>query len=344
MSPDPNPTTALRSDLDRLDVEIRKLVAERDRVATEVMRKKKTAPYDPVREHEIAGKDEALWLPLLRRVRTAEGARLRSASAKPGAFPENGFFLVAGPCAVDAHLEETVGALAAMGVSWIRAGAWKPRTFPWSYQGSGFDGLRRLRDAADAHGQKIVSEVVSESDAERAAALLDVVQVGARNCQNFALLKVLADLGRPVVLKRGPACTVEEWLGAAAYLDGSVPVTLCERGVRGFDPCFRNLLDLAGALLAKRLGGYQTIVDPSHGTGIAGLVGPMVQAARACGLDGAILEVHAEPRSSPSDADQALELAELRTLIRDLALPAPALPAPPVRIPARTTTGMRRVR
>lgn len=318
MSPVPSPTPRMRLELDRLDADIRKLVAERDRIATELLRIKETAPYDPVREHEIAGQDEALWLPLLRRVRTAEGARSHSPVRKPGAFSDSDFVLAAGPCAVDAHLEETVASLAGMGISWIRAGAWKPRTFPWSFQGLGFEGLRRLRDAADRDGLRIVSEVVSEADAEQAVELLDVVQVGARNCQNFALLKVLADLGRPVLLKRGPACTIEEWLGAAAYLDGRVPVTLCERGVRGFDPCFRNLLDIAGALLAKRLGGYQTIVDPSHGTGVAGLVGPMVLAAQACGLDGAIVEVHADPRSSPSDADQALRLDEMRDLVRQV--------------------------
>jgi 3-deoxy-7-phosphoheptulonate synthase len=122
-----------------------------------------------------------------------------------------------------------------------------------------------------------------------------------------------------VLLKRGPACTVEEWLGAAAYLDGHVPVSLCERGVRGFDPCFRNLLDLPGAVLARRLGGFQTLVDPSHGTGIAGLVAPMVLAARAAGLDGALVEMHVAPRESPSDGEQALRVEELRELVRALA-------------------------
>lgn len=322
MSPSPNLKSELRREIDRLDADIRSLVAERDRLATELLRNKRTAPYDPVREQEIAGENEALWLPLLRRVRTAEGARLRSAASKPGAFPGKDFLLIAGPCAVDAHLEETAAALAGMGLSWIRAGAWKPRTFPWSFQGLGFEGLKRLRDVADHHGLRIVSEVVSETDAEKAAGILDVVQVGARNCQNFSLLRVLAGLGCPVLLKRGPACTVEEWLGAAAYLDGRVPLTLCERGVRGFDPCFRNLLDLAGALLAKRLGGYQTIVDPSHGTGVAGLVGPMIRAAQACGLDGAILEVHAHPQDSPSDADQALSLEEMRLLVAQAHAPA----------------------
>jgi 3-deoxy-7-phosphoheptulonate synthase len=235
-----------------------------------------------------------------------------------GAFPAEGFFVVAGPCAVDAHLEATVAELASIGIEWVRAGAWKPRTFPWSFQGAGFEGLKNLREVADRYRVKIVSEVLSEIDAERAVPLIDVVQVGARNCQNFALLKLLAGLGRPVLLKRGAACTVEEWLGAAAYLEGRVPVTLCERGVRSFDPAFRNLLDLPGALLAKRLGGYQTIIDPSHGTGMPALVGPMVHAARACGLDGAILEVHADPHDSASDGDQALRLSELRDLMAEL--------------------------
>lgn len=318
MNPTDMTTADMRSALDRLDTDITRLVAERDDLATRLLRTKSSAPYDPRREYEIAQKNEAFWLPLLRRVRTAEGARLPRAAPKPGAFPAGGFVMVVGPCAVDVHLEETLAAIADLGLTWVRAGAWKPRTFPWSFQGLGLDGLRRLRDVADRHGLKVVSEIVSERDVEAAVPLVDVVQVGARNCQNFTLLRLLAGAGKPVLLKRGAACTVEEWLGAAAYLDGHVPVTLCERGIRGFDPCFRNLLDLAGAVLAKRLGGFQTIVDPSHGTGIAGLVAPMVHAARACGLDGALVEVHACPESSPSDADQALRLQELRSLLLDL--------------------------
>jgi 3-deoxy-7-phosphoheptulonate synthase len=255
----------------------------------------------------------------LRRVRTAEGARSRAASTKPGAFPDDAFTLIAGPCSVDEHLEATVEGIAAHGVRWLRAGAWKPRTFPWSFQGEGLPALRRLRECADRFEMKVVSEVMSELDAHAAVELVDVVQVGARNAQNYALLKMLAGLEKPVLLKRGASSTIEEWLGAAAYLDGRVPVTLCERGLRGFDPCFRNLLDLAGAVLARRLGGFQTIIDPSHGTGIAGLVGPMVHAARAAGLDGAIVEAHACPEKSASDADQALELDELGQLMNELA-------------------------
>jgi 3-deoxy-7-phosphoheptulonate synthase len=209
----------------------------------------------------------------------------------------------------------------------VRAGAWKPRTFPWSFQGEGLPALRRLRDCADRLKLKVVSEVLSEVDAPAAVELVDVVQVGARNAQNFALIKQLASLGKPVLLKRGPSCTIEEWLGAAAYLDGHVPVTLCERGVRGFDPCFRNLLDLAGAVLARQLGGFQTLVDPSHGTGIAGLVAPMVLAARAAGLDGALVEMHVAPHESPSDGDQALRVDELRALADALAPARPGLPA-----------------
>jgi len=308
----------LRQTLDGLDGEIADLVSKRDAIAAKLIRQKGTAPYDPKREHEIAKRDEALWLPLLRRVRTAEGARLSEQPMKPGAFPDDSFVMIAGPCSVDEHLEATVAGIAEHGVRWLRAGAWKPRTFPWSFQGEGLPALRRLRAVADRFGMKVVSEVMSELDAHAAVELVDVVQVGARNAQNYALLKMLAGLGKPVLLKRGPSATIEEWLGAAAYLDGRVPVTLCERGVRGFDPCFRNLLDLAGAVLAKRLGGFQTIIDPSHGTGIAGLVAPMVHAARAAGLDGAILEAHACPEKSLSDADQALEIAELGRLMSDL--------------------------
>ncbi len=313
MAEDPKLSEA-RAALDRIDGEIQDLVRERDALTRSLIRSKGKPPYDPHREHEIACEDQALWLPILRRVRTAEGARLKQAQTKPGAFPKDSFVLIAGPCSVDDHLEETLTFLAERGVRWVRAGAWKPRTFPWSFQGRGLGGLEHLRATADRMGLKVVSEIVSEADAPAAVPLLDVAQVGARNCQNFALLKRLSTLGKPVLLKRGPACTVEEWLGAAAYLDGHVPVTLCERGVRGFDPCFRNLFDLAGALLARRLGGFQVIVDPSHGTGIAGLVTPLVLAARAAGLDGAMVETHASPENSPSDAEQALSLAEFAEL------------------------------
>jgi 3-deoxy-7-phosphoheptulonate synthase len=319
MTQDELDTGKLRKLLDGLDGEIGRLVAKRDSIAADLIRRKGKPPYDPAREHEIAGHDSALWLPLLRRVRTAEGARLTLSAPKPGAFQSQGFTLIAGPCSVDERLEENLEAVAKTGLGWVRAGAWKPRTFPWSFQGEGLPALRRLRACADRLGLKVVSEVLSEVDAPAAVELVDVVQVGARNAQNFALLKQLASLGKPVLLKRGPACTIEEWLGAAAYLDGHVPVSLCERGVRGFDPCFRNLLDLPGAVLARQLGGFQTLIDPSHGTGIAGLVAPMVLAARAAGLDGALVEMHVSPRESPSDGDQALRVDELNALTRALA-------------------------
>jgi len=309
----------LRKVLDGLDEDITRLIARRDAVASDLIRHKDAPPYDPERENQIAGRDEALWLPLLRRVRTAEGARLQQGHPKPGAFPDGQFTLIAGPCAVDDHLDANLQAVANCGLHWVRAGAWKPRTFPWSFQGEGLPGLKRLRAGADRHGFQVVSEVLSEIDAPAAVELVDVVQVGARNAQNFALLKCLAQLGKPVLLKRGPACTIEEWLGAAAYLDGRVPLTLCERGVRGFDPCLRNLLDLPGAVLARRMGGFQMLIDPSHGTGVAGLVSPMVLAARAAGLDGALVEVHVAPRESLSDGDQALRVEELAGLVRELA-------------------------
>ena len=323
MEDPPKEIARTRKALDELDSRLADLVAERDEIVRELIRHKGSAPYDPEREQQIAGADEALWLPLLRRMRISEGARVLDIKSEPGAFPADEFTLIAGPCSVDEHLEETLDGLVEAGVRWARAGAWKPRTFPWSFQGSGMDGLRRLRAAADARGLRVVSEIVSERDAAEAAELVDVVQVGARNCQNFALLKTLATLGQPVLLKRGPAATIEEWLGAAEYLHGRVPVTLCERGVRGFDPCLRNTLDLAGALLARRLSGFQVIVDPSHGTGIAGLVAPLVLAAHAAGLDGAMVEAHACPPESPSDAEQALTVGELDQLCGQLRATAP---------------------
>jgi 3-deoxy-7-phosphoheptulonate synthase len=339
--PKPAEIAARRTALDDLDAQIRNLVTERDGIARELIKSKKGAPYDPVREEEIAGRDTELWLPILRRVRTAEGARIARAQSKPGAFPEKGFVMIAGPCAVDEQLDENLELVASAGIRWARAGAWKPRTFPWSFQGRGAQGLRELRDAADRHGLKIVSEVVSEADVPVAAELVDVMQVGARNCQNFALLKRLAVLGKPVLLKRGASCTVEEWLGAASYLEGRTPVTLCERGVRSFDPCFRNLLDIPGAVLAQRLGGYQMLVDPSHGTGIAGLIVPLVLAARAAGLDGAMIEVHVKPDRSPSDGEQALRPEELKELMTSLETAPPGGPDMRIRVEGGTAAAPR---
>src|SRR6188508_383858 len=137
--------TSKRTALDALDAKLQQLIAERDAVARELIKGKKGAPYDPVREEQIAGRDPELWLPILRRVRTAEGARIPRAASKPGAFRESGFTMIAGPCAVDEHLEENLDLVASCGVRWARAGAWKPRTFPWSFQGRGAAGAKDLR-------------------------------------------------------------------------------------------------------------------------------------------------------------------------------------------------------
>lgn len=233
------------------------------------------------------------------------------------------FVVMAGPCAVESRgqLLAVAEAVAAAGAGVLRGGAFKPRTSPKSFQGLGVEGLSLLREAAVATGLPVVTEVLDPRDVDLVGETAAMLQVGSRNMQNFPLLREVGRRGLPVLLKRGAAATLDELVQAAEYVlqEGNERVALCERGVRGFDPCLRNLLDLPGALLARRLGGFQTLVDPSHGTGVAGLVAPMALAARAAGLDGALVEAHVSPKDSLSDGDQALRPEELEELVRALA-------------------------
>jgi len=231
------------------------------------------------------------------------------------------FVVMAGPCAVEdgAQIADAAAAVAGAGCPVLRGGAFKPRTSPYSFQGLGAAGVRLLRDAAAAHGLAVVTEVLEPADlpALEGVALL---QIGARNMQNFALLKALGRLRRPVLLKRGPAATIEEWLLAAEYLldGGNEQVILCERGIRGFDPATRNTLDLAAVVIAKQRTHLPVIVDPSHATGRRELVIPLSLAAATAGADGLLVEVHPRPAEALSDGAQALLPAELGELMRRL--------------------------
>jgi len=231
------------------------------------------------------------------------------------------FVVMAGPCAVEdaAQIADASAAVANAGCPVLRGGAFKPRTSPYSFQGLGAAGVRLLLEAAAAHGLAVVTEVLepAELPALEGVALL---QIGARNMQNFALLKALARLRRPVLLKRGPAATIEEWLLAAEYLldGGNDQVILCERGIRGFEPSTRNTLDLAAVVIAKQRTHLPVIVDPSHATGRRELVIPLSLAAAAAGADGLLVEVHPRPAEALSDGAQALLPAELDELMRRL--------------------------
>jgi 3-deoxy-7-phosphoheptulonate synthase len=226
--------------------------------------------------------------------------------------------LMAGPCSVETEtqIHEAAHFAAQAGARLLRGGAFKPRTSPYSFDGLGVSALRWLRAAATAHGLGVVTEVMSEQDVETVAPFADLIQVGSRNMQNFALLRVVGQLGSPVLLKRGMAASVEEWLLAGEHLlhAGSSGVIFCERGIQSFDPSTRYLLDLAAVALLKQVYQQPVIVDPSHGVGRRDLVATMGRAALTAGADGLIVEMHPEPEVAQSDGPQALSPQELMAL------------------------------
>ena len=218
--------------------------------------------------------------------------------------------VIAGPCSVESRdqVTKTAFAVKASGASILRGGAYKPRTSPHDFQGLGVEGLKLLRSAGDEAGLPVVTEIMSEDDVDVVCDHADMLQVGARNMQNFALLKKLARVRRPVLLKRGPSATVKEWLSAADYLlqGGNEDVVLCERGIRSFDSSLRNTLDLAAVALLKEMTHLPVVVDPSHATGRRSIIGSCSRAAIAIGADGVIVEVHPDPDNAWSDGAQSL--------------------------------------
>ncbi len=230
--------------------------------------------------------------------------------------------VIAGPCSVEseAQIIESARAVRAAGASMLRGGAFKPRTSPYSFQGLGQEGLRLLAKAREETGLPVVTEVLDPADLPLVAEHADMLQIGARNMQNYSLLRQAARAGRPVLLKRGPGATLEEWLHAAEYLlaEGNEGVVLCERGIRSFETYTRYTLDLPSALAAKQRTHLPVIADPSHGTGRRELVAPMSRASLAAGLDGLMLEVHPSPDSALSDAAQTLSTEEFQGLMASL--------------------------
>ena len=231
-------------------------------------------------------------------------------------------WIVAGPCSIEnaeMFLESARGVKAAGGHA-LRGGAFKPRTSPYSFQGLRHDGLRILQAVRAETGLPIVSEVLSEADLDAVADVADVIQIGARNMQNFSLLSEVGQLRRPVLLKRGMSSTIEEWLLSAEYIlsQGNYDVILCERGIRTFEPYTRNTLDLNAVPLIRELSHLPVIVDPSHGTGRRSLVIAMALAAVAAGAHGVIVEVHPHPEMALSDGAQSLTVDGFRTLMQQL--------------------------
>lgn len=291
----------------------------------------------PGASHELA--DRARCLPGVTRVvfplRGSPLAEWRNFAAdtavdvKSAAIGGREFTVMAGPCAVESReqLKDSAAAAWAGGATILRGGAFKPRTSPYSFQGTQWDGIKMLADAGQAVGLPVVSEVVDPRDVQQMAEYVDMLQIGTRNAQNYALL---AEVGRarvPVLLKRGFCCNVDEWLGAAEYIleQGNSAVVMCERGIRTFEAATRFTLDLAAIPVIKRRSHLPVVVDPSHSTGNRDLVTPMALAAAAAGADGLLIDVHTDAPNAKCDADQALSAADFHGLMDRLRLIMPGL-------------------
>lgn len=241
----------------------------------------------------------------------------------------NSITVIAGPCAVESRDQLLTAArqVKNAGGHIIRGGAFKPRTSPYSFQGLEEEGLNILREASLETGLPVVTEVIDEHSLQLALNYVDIIQIGARNMQNFRLLKAAGQTDIPILLKRGMSATIEEWLMAAEYImsEGNGNVILCERGIRTFETSTRNTLDLSAVPMVKRLSHLPIIVDPSHATGDRGLVLPMSLAAIASGADGLIIEMHPEPAKALSDGPQSLTPEELHNVMAQLHNIVPAL-------------------
>ena len=234
----------------------------------------------------------------------------------------NELTVIAGPCAVEteAQMEELAKAISELGIRYIRGGAYKPRTSPYAFQGLGVNGLRLLKQVSEKYNLKIVTEVLDTSLIEAVYPYADVLQVGSRNMMNYQFLKELGKLDKPVMLKRGMAATVSEWLLSAEYIlkGGNEKVILCERGIRTFDPLVRNTMDIAAISLAKQMSHLPVIADPSQGTGRRSLIRPMSLAAIAAGADGLMIEVHNDPDEALSDGAQSIYINQLKALMPEV--------------------------
>src|SRR5215469_10414896 len=234
----------------------------------------------------------------------------------------NEFVVMAGPCAVESEsqLMQTAEAVARAGARVLRGGAYKPRSSPYAFQGLGVEGLKLLRKASEATGLAIITEVMSEEDVDLIAEYADVMQVGTRSMENYALLEALGGCGRPVLLKRGLTATLEELLRSAQVIAmaGNPQIILCERGIRTFETATRNTLDIAAVPVLKTVSHLPVIVDPSHAAGVRSLVPILSRAAAVVGADGLLVEVHPTPENAMSDGNQSLSSSEFRRMMADL--------------------------
>ena len=239
------------------------------------------------------------------------------------------FVTMAGPCSVEteSQIMATAKHVRRMGARVLRGGAFKPRSSPYTFQGLGEPGLKLMRAAADRNGLLVVSEVMDPSQIQLLLPYVDMLQVGARNMQNYHLLRALGEVRKPVLLKRGLSATIEELLLSAEYIlaGGNYQVVLCERGIRTFETYTRNTLDIAAIPVIKKLSHLPIIADPSHGTGLRDKVAPMARAAVAAGADGLIVEVHGDPEHALSDGAQSLYIEQFAQLMAELRIIAPAV-------------------
>jgi 3-deoxy-7-phosphoheptulonate synthase len=237
--------------------------------------------------------------------------------------------VMAGPCSAESEeqVESTASAVKRAGAKILRGGAFKPRSSPYSFQGLGEAGLRMLRAAADRHDLKLVTEVMEIAQIEMVERYADILQIGARNMQNYSLLRELGKSRTPVLLKRGISATIEEWLLSAEYVlaGGNTGVILCERGIRTFESYTRNTLDISAIPVVQKLSHLPVIADPSHGTGRRDKVAAMARAAVAAGADGLIIEVHCDPDHARSDGAQSMFPAQFERLMAELRIIAPAI-------------------
>ena len=256
----------------------------------------------------------------------AENTVISIAGARIG---DESVVVMAGPCSIEGEeqIHQIAEIVAKAGAQVLRGGAYKPRTSPYSFQGLGGEGLRFLREAADAHGLGTVSEVMDASQVELMSEYVDMFQVGARNMQNFSLLKALGKVDRPVLLKRGLSATIEEMLMSAEYIlaGGNHKVVFCERGIRTFENALRNTFDVSAIPVVQQVTHLPIIADPSHATGIRDKVAPLARAAVAAGADGLMIEVHPDPEKAKSDGPQSLYPEQFEELMEQLRQIAPSL-------------------
>ncbi|MBX3249013.1 MAG: bifunctional 3-deoxy-7-phosphoheptulonate synthase/chorismate mutase [Myxococcales bacterium] len=337
---------SLRTDVERLSLDILRLLNHRIRAVREIGTLK-IADGMPLRDREreeallrrlSADNEGPLDEPAMRDVfhRILEAGVRLVRSGRPdglrveadelrrplraGGHTLDGLAYVAGPCAIEseAQLDATAARLAALGVRFLRGGTFKPRTSPYSFQGLGAPAVRMLRDAGERHGLATITEVTSPTQVELVAEHVDVLQVGARNMYNYELLRELGRAGRPVLLKRGLSATIEEWLLAAEHLSvsGAEQIVLCERGIRGFDRETRFSLDLSSVPVLAQRTGLPVMVDVSHAAGRRDILLPLTRAAFAVGACAVMLEVHPDPDSALSDAEQQLSFDAFEALVR----------------------------